>query len=402
MPFEIGPVAHERIADWMACDAAAFGSTVYPNEIEDFLKVTPVERMQAAYDGKEIVSTAAVFPFEMAVPGGATAMAGVTWVSVKPTHRRQGIVTAMMRHQLTDVRERGESLASLWASESVIYGRFGYGLAVEGADWQIERPYASLTPGTVAAGRYRLVTLEDSLRDWPAFYDRVSRSQPGMYSRNADWWKFHRYYTRDKDKARFWVQYEVDGAIAGYAHYRVTPIEVENLAANHLEVLELVAETDEAYRALWQYVFGVDLVGKISAYHRPIDEPLVHMLADSRRLLRRPQDALWVRIIDAEAALAGRRYSREGSLVINVTDPFLKWGSGRYLLEGGPEGATCTPTSRKPEIQMGIRDLGAVYMGATAFTSLARAGRVEGDRKTLLKADAMFRWEPQPWCPEVF
>jgi predicted acetyltransferase len=402
MAFTIGPVARERIADWMACDASAFGQVLDTSEIEDFLKMLQLDRAAATYDGDEIVSTAAVMPFEMSVPGNLAPMAGVTWVSVKPTHRRQGIVSEMMRHQLTDIRERGEPLASLWASESIIYGRFGYGLSTESVGWSIERPHARLASGDRVAGRYRLVTIEEVLRDWPQFYDSVRSGTPGMFSRTEPHWRYHRFYTRDKDKARFWVQYEVAGAIAGYVHYRTTSTEVENLAANHLEVIELIAANDEAYRALWEYVFGVDLVAKISAYHRPVDEPLVHMLADTRRLLRRPQDGLWMRIVDAEAALSLRRYSREGSLVLDMTDPFLEWGNGRYLLEADADGATCVATTREPDISMGVRDLGAVYMGATSFTSLARAGRLEGDREALLQADAMFRWDPLPWCPEVF
>ncbi len=401
MAIEIGVLPEERLADWLACDAAAFGGTTEPDELAQFREVLDFDRCQMAVDEGEVVSTACVFPFEMTVPGAVTPMAGVSFVSVKPTHRRKGVLTAMMRRQLEDVRERGESMASLWASESVIYGRFGYGMSSESVEWEIERPFANLAVGADPAGRFRLVSEEDALRDWPAFFDSVRPGQPGMFSRNAAHWRWHRFRNRGK-KPRFWVQYEVSGAIAGYAYYRNTQGEVRNIADNHVEVLELIAATDEAYVALWRYIFGVDLVSKITAYHRPVDEPLVHMLVDPRRLQRTPQDGLWVRVVDAEAALATRRYSREDSLVIDVTDRFLEWGNGRYLLQGGPGGATCTPTTREPQIRMGIRDLGAVYMGGTSFVSLARAGRVEGDRADLLRADGMFRWEPLPWCPEVF
>ncbi len=402
MAIEIGTLPEARLEDWLACDAAAFGGQTEPEDLAQFREFLVFDRCQMALDEGEIVSTACVFPFEMSVPGAVTPMAGVSFVSVKPTHRRKGVLTAMMRHQLEDVRERGESMASLWASESVIYGRFGYGMSSESVEWEIDRPFASLTAGTAPHGRFRLVSEDAALRDWPAFFDSVRAGQPGMFSRSTAHWKRHRFYNREKAKPRFWVQYEVGGQIAGYAYYRNTQRESRNIADNHVEVMELIAANDEAYTALWRYIFGIDLVSKITAYHRPVDEPLVHMLIDPRRLQRTPQDGLWLRVVDAEAALATRRYSREGSLVVDVTDRFLEWGNGRYLVEGGPEGATCSVTTREPEIRMGIRDLGAVYMGATSFTSLARAGRVEGEREALLKADGMFRWEPQPWCPEVF
>jgi predicted acetyltransferase len=392
----------ERLEDWVKCDAAAFHYPLEPDDLATLAKFMPIDRCQAAFDGDEIVSTACVFPFEMTVPGNALPMAGVSWVSVKATHRRQGLASEMMRFQLNDVRERGEPLASLYASESIIYGRFGYGLSTQSVEWTIDRRNSGLEPGPAPHGRFRMVTEDDAKRDWPAFFDSVRGATPGFYSRNEAWWQHQRFYNDEKSKARFWVQYEVDGAIAGYVFYRVDKKDEHHMPASDLQVLELIADGDEAYVALWRYVFGVDLIKTITAYNRPPDEPLVHMLADPRRLVRTPSDALWVRIVDAQAALAGRRYRREGQIVLDVSDPFLEWGNGRYLLEGGPNGATCTPTTREPDIRMGVRDLGAVYMGETRFTNLARAGRLEGDRAAFLRADEMFDWDPQPWCPEGF
>jgi predicted acetyltransferase len=392
----------ERLEDWVKCDASAFHYLLEPGDLAMLEKSMPVDRCQAAFDGDEIVSTACVFPFEMTVPGGALPMAGVSWVSVKATHRRQGVASDMMRFQLNDIRERGEPLASLFASESIIYGRFGYGLSSQAVEWTIDRRNSGLEPGPAPRGRFRMVTEDDAKRDWPAFFDSVRLAVPGFYSRSDVWWQHQRFYNDEKSKARFWVQYEVAGSIAGYLYYRVDKKDEHHMPASDLQVIELMAVDDEAYVALWRYVFGVDLIKTITAGDRPPDEPLLHMLADPRRLVRTPGDALWVRMVDTEAALAGRRYRREGSLVIDVTDRFLEWGNGRFLLEGGPDGATCTPTTREPDLRMGIRDLGAAYMGETRFTNLARAGRVEGDRASLLRADEMFDWDPKPWCPEGF
>ena len=402
MAIRVDWLPRERFEDWVNCDATAFHSVLEKDDLATLETFMPFDRCQAAFDGDEIVSTASVFPFEMAVPGSALPMAGVTWVSVKSTHRRQGVASEMMRFQLNDVRERGEPLASLFASESIIYGRFGYGLSSQSIEWTIDRRNTDLEAGPPPRGRYRMVSEDDAKRDWPAFFDSVRLRVPGFYSRDENWWQHERFYNDEKGKARLWVQYEVDGAIAGYVYYRVDRKHEHHLPASDLQVIELIAGDDEAYVALWRYVFGVDLIGTITASNRPPDESLVHMLADPRRLVRAPCDALWVRMVDTEAALAGRRYRREGRLVIDVTDRFLEWGNGRYLLEGGPDGATCTATTREPDLRMGIRDLGAAYMGSTKFSDLARAGRVEGDRAKVLKADEMFDWDPKPWVPEGF
>ena len=98
-------------------------------EIERFARLLPVERMHAAFDGAEIVGGAGVVSVRAHGPGRASRCAGVTVVGVLPTHRRRGILDRMMRAQLADIRERGEPIAALWASEETIYGRFGYGLA---------------------------------------------------------------------------------------------------------------------------------------------------------------------------------------------------------------------------------------------------------------------------------
>ncbi len=46
-------------------------------------------------------------------------------------------------------------------------------------------------------------------------------------------------------------------------------------------------------------------------------------------------------------------------------------------------------------------DLGAVYLGGARLQTLRRAGRVHGEWEKLRQADAMFSWQPLPWCPEV-
>jgi predicted acetyltransferase len=158
----------------------------------------------------------------------------------------------------------------------------------------------------------------------------------------------------------------------------------------------------DAYAALWDYAFSVDLVSTIRAGYRRIDEPLLHMLHDPRRLVRTTGDGLWLRIVDVEKALASRRYGVPGKMVFHVSDAFRPQNSGRYLLEGGPEGAACSRTDEPPELALSINDLGAAYLGGTRIRTLAEAGRVTGAPAALHLADAMFAWPIAPWCPQMF
>ena len=169
-----------------------------------------------------------------------------------------------------------------------------------------------------------------------------------------------------------------------------------------LSLQTLVSASDAAYSALWQHIFGVDLIETIKAEWRPVDEPLYAMLSDPRRLVRRPSDTLWVRMIDIPRALEARRYATEGSLVIDVRDDFCPWNAGRYLLEGGPDGARCTATTHTADLAMTVNELGSLYLGGMRAYPLARAGRIDGAAAAVARADAMFAWNPTPWAPEIW
>ena len=160
-----------------------FGGGPDDERAERFGKVLPLERMHAAFDGDAVVGGAGAFPFELTVPGGVVRCGGVTVVGVLPTHRRRGVLTAMMRAQLEDIRDRGEPIAALWASEEVIYGRFGYGMASLAGEVALPSGYTGLRQRADETARTRLISLDDAKTVLPAIYDRVRAYTPGMFDR---------------------------------------------------------------------------------------------------------------------------------------------------------------------------------------------------------------------------
>lgn len=92
---------------WMGVVGTAFGGALQdPEERRKWRDLLEPERALAAWDGEEVVGTAGAHTFRMTVPGGALVpTAGVTMVSVLPTHRRRGVLTSMMRRQLSLVHE---------------------------------------------------------------------------------------------------------------------------------------------------------------------------------------------------------------------------------------------------------------------------------------------------------
>jgi predicted acetyltransferase len=376
----------------------------WPDEegAERFGRLLPLERMHAAFDGDAIVGGAGAFPFTMTVPGGEVGCAGVTVVGVLPTHRRRGVLSAMMREQLDDIGRRGEPIAALWASEEPIYGRFGYGLASLAGDAKLSRSYAGLRNAGPAGGSVRLLTAEEARERLPTVYERVRAETPGMYVRSDAWWELRQ--TSDPPENRGgagqknYALLELDGRDAGYALYRIRTSWESGSSTGSVEVSEAVADSPEATLELWRYLLGLDWTADFLLYRLPIDHALWHLLEYPRRMQFRVGDGLWVRLVDVEAALAGRTYDGDGAVVLEVADTLLERNSGTYTVS-----AAGVERGGDPELRLDVQALASVYLGAFTFAELARGLRVAELRDGgLAHADALFATAVQPWCPEIF
>ena len=381
-----------------------FGSERSEDWGKRFGRVLPLERMHAAFDGDRIVGGAGAFPFQLTVPGGPIACAGVTVVGVLPTHRRRGVLTALMRAQLEDVRERGESIAALWASEEVIYRRYGYGLASLAGEIELPSGYAGLRNEPDGPASARLITLDDAKTLLPPVYDRVPVRTPGMFARSEEWWELRNLSDPPERRQGGGVKnallLELDGEPAGYALYRMHMKFDGGSSAGQLEVIEAVADGVVATRELWRVLLDMDWKATLKASLLPVDHSLVHLLRYPRRMQMRIGDGLWIRLVDVGAALSARAYGGDGPVVLEVEDMFLPANAGRWRIAGG----AAERTENDADLALDVGELGCVYLGGFAFAELARAGAVrelkEGGAE---RADAVFlTGAPKPWCPEIF
>ncbi len=410
MGYEIRAISNDEFPPFALAGEMGFGSaSVSDEDLAELIETIELDRTMAVFDGTEIVGTGAAFSFQMTVPGlTIVPAAGVSWITVLPTHRRRGILRRMMQHQLADVRQRGEPLAILLASESVIYGRVGYGLSTTQAGYEIEPRHGTFGRAPESPGRVAIIDKERAKEILPLVYDRARRLQPGALTRSPEWW--NRYLIdperqRNGHSARFYVIYESSpDQVDGYCAYRVKQNWDDGFAQNQLMLGQLETTTAEARAGLWRYLLNVDLIASIRTFSFPIDEPLRWMLADPRRLrVTGYGDFLWTRLVDIPTALSRRRYPAEDRLSFEVMDEFLPDNSGRYLLEGGPDGASCRRGRAKPDLTLQVTDLGAAYLGGVHFTTLARAGRVvEHTTGALRRADLMFAAEPAAYCATDF
>jgi len=404
MPPDVRALSEDEFEEFAAVLSQAFGFAPREDEKERWKRDVELDRSLGAFEEGRLVGTAAAITFDLTVPGGTIATAGVTMVAVLPTHRRQGVLREIMRRQLGDVIDREEPTASLWASESVIYSRFGYGMAATNVVWELEPSHFRIAHSTAPKGRVRLIEVEKARKVLPPLYDELRESRPGFLTWSENRWEWtwsdpeHR---REGGSPKRFVVYEDGGHVRGAAAYRTKPGWTDGHPTGSVDVRLLLAATLDAYEGLWAHCLGIDLVSGVTAHFRPVDEPLIWMLADPRRLRRRHADGLWIRITDVPKALVGRTYGTEGRLVLDVRDGFLGQG-GRFALEGGPEGAECTPSVEQPDLTLDVQALGAIYLGADHVRGLAQAARISGDPAAIRLADSMFRGEREPWCPTLF
>lgn len=404
MDVSLRPISDDELDDMVRAAALAFGFE-YSKEFVDVERlVFEPDRATGAFEGDVLVGTSATATFQVTVPGAVVPAAGLTSVSVIPTHRRRGVLTGLMEHHLEDAGRHGEALSILWASEAAIYGRFGYGMATASCRFSIDRPHSRFAQPHRPAGSTRVVDQEEALRAFPEVYRREQESHPGMIQWTPAWWRyFLTHPMHQKEGAPIYVLHETAGVIDGYLVYKFKRSWDEGVPMGTVDVDDLIANDPGAYADLWRYCLDLDLAAQVTGWHLRPDEPLLHLLAEPRRLRLTVGDGLWVRLVDMPAALAARRYAAEGRLRFAVRDAFSPKNDGVYELEGGPQGAECRPAAGDPDLTLRAEDVGATYLGGTRFRTLERAGRVREERPgAIALADAMFAWDPSPWSPHTF
>lgn len=370
------------------------------------IDVGGIERGRIAHDGDRIVGSLGCFAFDMTVPDGSVSCAGTTWVTVAPSHRRQGVLRSMMRSHLDEAVEHGDAIAALWASDSAIYGRFGYGMAVDAVELDLDRTTAEFLPGLPTPDRIDMVTADAAASILPPLYERIRLEVPATFSRSEAWWQHRR--LRDtpdrregKTAFRFAVSYDTDDEPSGYAQFRVESKFDGAHSDDRLEIIEMFGTSPSSWLALWTLVMGFDLVTHIEASKRPVDDPIFQFLVGLRRAKRTLTDTMWVRVLDVGAAMTARSYATTDAVTIDVKDS-MGYAAGRHRIAWDGTVATHASTSDPSDLRVDVSTLGVALMGRPAFVDGVRAGTVGGSLESAFRADRMFRHARAPFCPEVF
>lgn len=389
-------------------DARNFGAPLRAVDLDRARNMLDLERFLVARDNGVIVAVAGSYGLELTVPGGGRlAMSGVAWVSVTATHRRQGINRRLLSMLDEQAADRGEPVLGLTASEGGIYERFGYGAATWRRSVVIDRRRVELAPRfRPEPGGVVIVEPRSSLDRFRAAYERYRRRQPGEISRSRGLFEW---YLPEPDDTRLLVGASHDD---GFAIWTIDQNWGEGDPAHRMQVLDLIAVTPEAHRALWHTVLSTDLVGEIRTRTAVApDDPLPFFLTDPRAVRTEAlADHLWLKVIDPVTAFATRSYRADDTLVIKVAHDSTV-GSDHHVTGGMPEafrirsrGATVEvePSVEPPDLTAGPSALGPLLLGGVSASALAAGGRLRAETAVLNRADAFFGIDPRPHCRSGF
>lgn len=399
-------VTEESLEAWSRAASYGFHEEFHAESLDVDRKVFELDRSYGHTVDGRWVSTFGALTRRLQVPGGADVdVAAVTMVTVHAPYRRRGLLSAMMRRQLEDCVARGEPLAVLWASESVIYGRYGFGPAVPRRLVRGRTRRLAFRPEVPTSGSVAEVTLEDlepvARRLHPAL------RTPGTMARDDDtgWlFPFHdlEHFRDGATALRAAVHYDEAGEPDGFATFRVKDASEATAPDSEVRVGELWGE-GAAYAGLWRHLLDLDLVRRFRYSNLEADGVLPWLLVDQRAADTRLSDGLFVRVVDVAAALRARAYAAPVDVVIEVDDPVLPDNSGRWRLTTDGTTTSVERTDDPADLALDVRELGTVYLGGVALGELHRAGRVvEHTPGAVVAASAALGWHRAPWCPDFF
>jgi len=414
----VNPVPVDEVRPWLASLATTFLEDTEGDTFDRFVEARQrdwfADRCWGARAAGRWVATLATEARSITVPGpGATIVDlvadGLTAVTVGATHRRRGLLTQMLSASLRAAKDRGEPLSMLGAAEWPIYGRFGYAPASQVASYTLftRGRAALLTPA--GTGSVRQLDPAELGEIAPAVFARARLRRAGQVDRRGEWWPrrlgLDGYRPVNHGKTPNNVVHESEDGPDGVLRWSSTREFEMNGDRGAVLVGDLTAASDEAYRNLWAYLAGLDLVGEVTLDRRPIDEPIRWLLTDGRALRQTHViDDLWLRLLDVPAALSRRGYAASGRLVLDVVDDDTGgYAGGRYLLDASQDGAECSRTTAGADLRISQRALASIYLGGFTLRQLSIGGSVEElTSGALARTDAMFATTLPPWNATSF
>lgn len=358
-----------------------------------------------AMDNGRLLSSFCAIPFTMRANGKAMAMAGVTTIGTFPEFRRQGLVRRIHTAAFERMREQGQAVASLWASQAAIYQRYGYAQTSVLRDYQIDTVDVGFFDGDNGRGDVKRYSVGEGFALAKTLYIEFIGTRTGYLHRAKALWQNGPLQEVAADgPVHIAVSYNAAGDANGYLIYTLRADKVAHSArAQEIKVRDFVWLDQDAYRSLWQWLSRHDLAGRIHWHNAPQDDPATALFLEPRLLHCRDTEGVWSRIVDVEVALSQRGYDSVGELTLQIAgDQIAPWNNGVWQLTVDALGAQVASSSRSADLTLDIRALSALMMGAQKATRLAAWGLVQGTQVALQRADALFATRHAAHFPDHF
>ena len=405
MSIELRPATAEEMGQFGILGGYVYGGSYGdgPNNIVATANLP--EWTLCAFDGARLVSSFCSIPFTMRANGNAMAMSGVSTVGTLPEYRRQGLVRRIMTQAFADMRERGQSVAALWASQAAIYQRYGYAMASVMKSYVVDTADIGFYDGNDGAGRAECLDVESSYDLIKQVYIKfISNRMCYLHRAKALWLNNALEEIEADGPINVALSRDESGEPDGYIVYTLRAGKRDHASRNQeIVVRDLAWLSPDAYRCLWTFIKRHDLVGRVRWDNAPADDPGGEFFMEPRLLHARDREGFWLRMIDVEAALEARGWDDEGQISIEIADDLLApWNAGTYTLTTANGAAEVTRDSGAGDIRLSVKALASLYTGIRSARQLNAWGLIEGESAAIRRADALFAMRYAPHCPDHF
>lgn len=405
MGIEIRPATAAEMADMGILGGYVYGGSFGDGPQSVVATANRPEWTLCAFVDGRMASSFTNIPFTMRANGKALPLAGVSTIGTQPEHRRQGLARRIHTQALAAMRDAGQPVAALWASQAAIYQRYGYAMATVCRHYAIDTVDVRFFDDDGGTGRVERIETAEAYDELKAIYIAFVAERMGYLHRGKALW-LEGSLEKVAADGPVWVAIcrNAAGDATGYMVYTLRAGKVDHAArGQELAIRDLAWLDVDAYRSLWRFVASHDLVGRVRWGNAPGDDPAAELMLEPRLLHAEDREGAWFRIVDAGAALAGRGYQSAGALTIGLADdPLTPWNDGAWQLDAGPDGATARQVRGEADIRMAAKGLALLWTGARSATELARWGLLAGDDEAVARADAIFRTRHAPHCPDHF
>ena len=407
MSIELRPATESEIADLAAIGAYVYGGAFGDGPDNTIAASLRPEWTLCAFDGAKLVSSYSAFPFTMRANGAATPLAGVSTVGTLPEYRRRGLVRRILTQAFQDMRERGQPVSALWASQAAIYQRYGYAMATVLRRYSIDTVDIAFHDGDEGSSRVERLDVATGYEPCKQVYIRFIEHRMGYLHRARALWLNNALEERDADgPIHVALSRDGTGEPDGYAIYTLRTDRVDHASrGQEIVVRDLAWLSVDAYRSLWTFFKRHDLVGKVRWESAPLDDPAPELFLEPRLLHQRDGEGVWLRVMDVAAALEGRGWSGEGVATLAVSpDPLTPWNDGTLRIEAanGAAEVTRSPNGTSADATLSIKALAVLYAGRRSARELSAWGMLQAEPKTVRRLDALFATQHAPHCPDHF